>query len=151
MDTMHLSDSQRQTGAYNSSPTKTFSISQSFHTDWLATVRPRVGVTFDRLMVYGTGGVALTRFKYDEEFQDTFNPALASASLSQTRLGWTAGGGAEFLLREHWSIKGEYLYADFGRFSTTSMLTAPAGKLDRFDHSATFNVHLVRLGLNYRF
>ena len=33
------------------------------------------------------------------------------------------------MLQEHWSLKGEYLYADFGKVSTTSMLTAPPGPL----------------------
>ena len=54
-------------------------------------------------------------------------------------------------VRGNWSLKAEYLYADFGKISTTSMLTAPPGKRDVFAHSATFNVHVVRLGLNYRF
>jgi outer membrane immunogenic protein len=151
LNALQLSDTQKQTGRYNSSPANSFALSQSIRTDWLVTVRPRLGVVFDRLLVYGTGGVALTKFKYTEDFTDTFSPALNHASISETRLGWTVGGGAEFSLQEHWSLKGEYLYADFGKVSTTSMLTAPPGKPDRFDHSATFNVHLVRVGLNYRF
>jgi len=71
--------------------------------------------------------------------------------MSETRIGWTVGGGAEYALRARWTLKAEYLYADFGKISTTSMLTAPPGKKDVFAHSATFNVHILRLGLNYRF
>lgn len=151
LDALPLSRRETQTGRYNSSPANTFSLSQSIRTDWLVTIRPRVGVAIDQLLFFGTGGLAMTRFKYDEEFTDTFSPALGRQSLSETRLGWTLGAGAEYALREHWSLKLEYLYADFGKVSTTSMLTRPPGKTDVFAHSATFNVHAVRLGLNYRF
>ena len=30
--------------------------------DWLASIRARAGLAFDRVMVYGTGGVAFTEF-----------------------------------------------------------------------------------------
>lgn len=150
-DALQLNQSETQTGAYNSSPANTFALKQSVRTDWLATIRPRAGVVIDKLLVFGTAGAAITKFKYDAEFTDTFSPALDRQSLSETRVGWTVGGGAEYALERHWSLKAEYLYADFGKISTTSMLTAPPGKTDFFDHSATFNVHIVRLGLNYRF
>jgi outer membrane immunogenic protein len=153
LNALQLSDTQKQTGSYNSSPATKFAISQSIHTDWLVTVRPRLGVVLDRLLVYGTGGVALTQFKYDEEYTDTFGVGhRKTESFSETRLGWTIGGGVEYALRENWSLKGEYLYADFGKLSETSALVvAVNGGADHFNHSATFNVHLVRLGLNYRF
>lgn len=151
LNALQVSDRETQTGAYNSSPANTFSLTQHIATDWLATIRPRAGVLIDKTLLFATAGAAITKFKYDEEFTDTFSPALARQSMSETRVGWTAGGGAEYQLRAHWTIKAEYLYADFGKISTTSMLTAPAGKTDVFAHSATFNVHLIRLGLNYRF
>jgi len=151
LDALQLSQHETQTGNYNSSPANTFSLSQHVSTDWLATLRPRAGVVLDKTLVFATAGAAVTKFKYDEEFTDTFSPALARQSMSETRVGWTVGGGAEYSLQAHWSLKAEYLYADFGKISTTSMLTAPAGKTDVFAHSATFNVHIVRLGLNYRF
>jgi opacity protein-like surface antigen len=151
VNALQLSQTETQTEAYNSSPANTFSLKQSIRTDWLATIRPRAGIVLNKLLLFGTAGAALTKFKYDEEFADTFSPARATQSQSETRLGWTVGGGAEYALKRHWSVKAEYLYADFGKISSTSMLTAPAGKTDAFDHSATFNVHIVRLGLNYRF
>lgn len=151
VNALQLSKTETQGAAYNSSPANAFSLKQSVRTDWLATIRPRAGVIMEKLLLYGTAGAAITRFKYDAEFTDTFSPALSRQSQSETRVGWTVGGGAEYALKRHWSVKAEYLYADFGKISTTSMLTAPPGKTDVFDHSATFNVHIVRLGLNYRF
>jgi hypothetical protein len=30
------------------------------------------------------------------------------------RLGWIAGGGAEYMFAPHWTVKAEYLYYDLG-------------------------------------
>ena len=60
--------------------------------DWLASGRLRGGFAIDRLLVYGTGGVAGS----DADF------------------GWVFGGGAEFALTESVSLGAEYLHYDFG-------------------------------------
>ena len=65
--------------------------------------------------------------------------SVPGASTSETRIGWTAGLGLEYMMWSNWSLKFEYLYADLGRTD------APAGT------SADVNVNIVRAGLNYRF
>jgi len=97
--------------------------------DWMATLRGRVGYSFGRMMVYGTGGLGVvqqsgTRIQYISNTlsSSTTNPnpeptstaAYFSESNSDVSLGWTAGAGFEFALAKNWSIKGEYSYADFG-------------------------------------
>jgi outer membrane immunogenic protein len=70
--------------------------------DWTSTVTGRAGVAFDRLLVYGKGGVAFARD------QSTFTDTLAnSSSNSLTRTGWTAGAGLEYGLTKNWSAKVE--------------------------------------------
>jgi outer membrane immunogenic protein len=54
---------------------------------WVGSARARVGYTFDRLMIYATGGVAFAQTKIDGPF----------VSSSQTAPGWTAGGGVQYL------------------------------------------------------
>ena len=39
---------------------------------------------------------------------------LYISALGRVLSGWTAGGGAEYALGYGWSVKGEYLYVDFG-------------------------------------
>ena len=55
--------------------------------------------------------------------------------------GWTIGTGLEWALAPNWSAKIEYNYLDFGN------------ETHRHDHpfDADTQVHLVKLGLNYRF
>lgn len=62
-------------------------------TDAVGTARVRAGLTFDRFLVYATGGAA---------FQD-FND-----------VGWVAGGGVEYAFTDALSAGVEYLHYDFG-------------------------------------
>jgi outer membrane immunogenic protein len=97
---------------------------------WLGTARGRVGYAFDRFMPYVTGGAA---------FGDVKNTITPIGSASQTRAGWTVGGGLEANLYGPWSAKVEYLYVDLGSGAPV------AGS------SADFKSNIVRAGLNYHF
>jgi outer membrane immunogenic protein len=37
-----------------------------------------------------------------------------TGSFSETRAGWTLGGGLEWMFAPHWTHKAEYLYYDLG-------------------------------------
>jgi outer membrane immunogenic protein len=153
LSAFELKGSRTVTQRFNSDPGggTSFAIEQTVRTDWLLTVRPRVGVAVSDFFIYGTAGLAETRIKYTERYTDTFNPGLASDSTSKTKPGWTAGAGCEYAMNDRWSFKGEYLYADFGRVSGSSGLMIPAGLGDKFDHSVVLHTHLIRVGLNYKF
>jgi outer membrane immunogenic protein len=86
----------------------------------------------------------------------TFATAAESGSVSNTKAGWTAGGGVEAGLWGNWSIKAEYLYVDFGRISANSTnLTAFTPPIsfptNVFTHSVNLKANIARLGVNYRF
>lgn len=149
-DSLGLNDSRGVSAAYKSDPATSFHIQQTVRTDWLLTARPRVGYAFRDFLIYATAGLAMTRLKYMEQFTDTFNPAYSSDSFSRVMVGWTVGTGVEYMLREHWTVKGEYLYADLGSMPGRSSQAIPA-EGDQFIHTANLNVHLLRVGLNYKF
>jgi outer membrane immunogenic protein len=153
---MSLSESKTGTATYPCCAPTAFTITQSVKTDWLITVRPRVGFVFGPVLFYGTGGLAATYLNYQAVFTDTFASATENGGVDSTRKGWTGGAGAEMKLHnKHWSIKGEYLHADFGQVQTTSTnLAAPAGvfhPVNVFTHNADLASNLFRFGLNYRF
>jgi outer membrane immunogenic protein len=80
---------------------------------WTSSVAGRLGMAFDRLLVYGRGGVA---FDYD---RDTVNlPGGTSAIGSLYRVGWTVGGGVEYAVTDHWTGRLEY---DYLRFATKGL------------------------------
>ena len=150
----NLEESQSGTAEYISAPGTSFTIKQSVSTDWLITARARVGFTAGHFLFYGTGGLAVTKINYDESFTDTFAAARENSSIRETKAGWTVGAGIEYQLNCHWSLKAEYLYADFGRVSATSTnLTAIGGAFPEnvFTHSSDLAAHIGRFGINYKF
>ena len=100
------------------------------------TVRPRVGYAWDRWLVYATGGLAWGNVKVG---QDSCAVNLCGTN---TRTGWTFGGGVEAFVMPKWSVKVEYLYADFGN----AVYYTPVIPV-----SATERVSIIRGGLNYHF
>jgi outer membrane immunogenic protein len=146
-----LSDERSITTVYLSD-LKTFTVNQSVKTDWLFTARPRLGWATNNWLWYVTGGLAMTRLKYDNSFTDTAYAAFETGSVSKTNIGWSVGGGAEFALANHWSAKAEYLYVDFGGLSSTGTVSNDGGFTPAsLSHSADLTAHIVRAGVNYRF
>jgi outer membrane immunogenic protein len=94
----------------------------SAHTsaDIQGSIRGRLGIAWDRVLIYGTGGVAFAGVNSDLSLSgvDTrvvpFVPFFASRSRSNSRTGWTVGGGIEYALTNNWSIGAEYRFSDFG-------------------------------------
>jgi opacity protein-like surface antigen len=61
-----------------------FTISQSLTTNYLATIRPRIGIGADRNLAYITCGVAFTQVSYTESNSDGSSPpGVRSASASR--------------------------------------------------------------------
>ena len=134
-----------------------YSITTSVDTDWLWTFRGRVGILVQpNLLVYATGGVALTNLAVSFAYSDT-NGGATSGSASATKTGWTIGAGLEWALNNHWSVKGEYLYLDFGSvgtsgtFSVTSTGGFKATGTSTVNTAADLTAHIARVGLNYKF
>jgi outer membrane immunogenic protein len=107
--------------------------------DWTSTLTGRVGLAFDRWLVYGKGGVAWAGDRYST---NTYTFPL-TAEISDTRWGWTAGAGVEYAFAPQWSAKLEYNYMDFG---TRSYAFAPGISTD-IDQQ----IHAVKFGINYKF
>jgi len=65
---------------------------------------------------------------------------------SGTNTGWTFGGGVEHALTDHFTVKLEALYADFGTKSAASTRCGCG-----FGFQAKTTAAIGRLGLNYKF
>jgi outer membrane immunogenic protein len=144
-------------------PGLAFAVNTGVRAEWLSTVRARVGWTVaPTVLVYATGGLALTELRVANSFIDNFaatglvatNTAGAS-SATQTKAGWAAGGGVEWALGQKWTVKGEYLYVDFGSVSTTATVVNPAlaalAVPNLLTTSANLTAHIARVGANFRF
>ncbi len=125
---------------------------------WFGTLRPRAGVAVaeDRVLVYGTGGLAYGNVNYTANAD--FRPSAGSpilffqypVSFSKTKTGWTAGGGAEVRLNQHWSLKFEYLYLDLGNESIIAN-PLPANPPFQVAYRWETRAHTFNAGINFRF
>ena len=114
--------------------------------DWTATATGRVGYAVSQSLIYVNAGGA---FAGEKSFI-TFNGDRVTDIRSGTRTGWTAGGGVETKLTNHWSAALEYSYADYGKDKFIYTYNAhPAGLIEDWNLKTTDQA--VKLRINYRF
>jgi outer membrane immunogenic protein len=101
--------------------------------DWLATIAGRLGYAFGPALAYGKVGVA---------FLDWTSSAGRGLGTGDTETGWVLGAGLEYGFTPNWSAKIEYNFTSF-ELDRTSLVRST------FDRE--LDVHLVKLGINYRF
>jgi outer membrane immunogenic protein len=102
---------------------------------WLATVRGRAGYAFGSVMPYITGGLAVGDIQANR-------PGFTG--MSDTRAGWTIGGGIEGAIVDRWTAKVEYLYTDLGSSNCSAAARGIATNVSSRNN-------ILRAGLNYRF
>ncbi len=147
--------------------------------DWMGTVRGRLGwLAMPTLLLYGTGGLAYGGAYANATHSAGGNLGLSvlgvnllsigapvipgSGQYSDIRVGWTAGGGFEWMVMPNWSVKAEALYYDLGSASFSSspvIAVSPVGILG-FGGPFIANVPttrvrydgvIARMGINYHF
>ena len=154
----------------NNGYSNTTNIQSKSSLNWLGTVRGRLGFLLtSSLVVYGTGGLAyggydltIKNFINSEDIElDTDYHFLVSGRSGnpKTMLGWTAGGGAEWMFMPNFSFKAEYLFYDLGNtgnmlFNDAYGYGTAAGIFSRIsvtNFSQRVNGNIVRAGMNYHF
>ncbi len=126
--------------------------------EYFGTLRARLGFTpIDRLLIYGTGGLAYGQIKTSGGVVGVQAPALAwSGSNSDTKFGYAVGAGLEYAITNNLTLKTEYLYYDLGKTTVNAVGNAAVrgvAALNGIDYvSRTENRgSIVRAGLNYKF
>jgi outer membrane immunogenic protein len=140
------------------------SVSSSF--DYLGTVRGRLGFLYTpTLLIYGTGGLAYGGVKAETGISQSLRgvstltpPAWSgTGAFSDTRFGWTAGAGFEWMFFPNWTTKVEYLHYDLGSatYALTPLVTKAAAAApftaNVLQSTASFSGDIIRAGLNYKF
>ena len=107
--------------------------------EWLATLRGRLGYAFDRILLYGTAGAAFGNIQAGLNPPSTFDSAIEA--------GWTVGAGVEFAITQNLTAKIEYLFVDLpnGACTTIGNCGGAAGS------TVSFNENIVRAGVNFKF
>ena len=119
---------------------------------WLVTARGRLGLTNfwwfgPNTLLYVTGGGAWAKIDTSEFLSGV--SINRSHQESNTRGGWTVGGGLEYALGYGWSVKSEFLYVKFDNFTTFG--AAPFTPLIVSPREVKLEDYIWRAGLNYKF
>ena len=136
------------------------------HVSSLGTLTGRLGVAVGpqgRTLLYAKAGGALEQVSIDATPNGAFGAIFlgtnGTQSASNTKFGWTVGGGVEHALAGNWSVKAEYDFLSFGgtNFTTpTSAVIFPNGTGffvpgPGVVASASQDIHEFKVGLNYKF
>lgn len=84
-------------------------------------LRARFGLAAQRVLFYGTGGIAFADIKTSDTLAGGDRQDYAHA-----RTGYTVGGGVEWALMNSLSLRAEYRFSDFGRFTDPATASGPA-------------------------
>lgn len=95
-------------------------------------VRGRLGYDLNRVMVYGTAGVAAGRNKMSDD----------TSSDSKTGVGYTVGAGAETMVSNNVTARMEYRFTDYGDKHFD---------LDSGDVKRGYDEHSIKVGLGVKF
>lgn len=154
INSLSFDEARSESAVYLSVPTDSFTLRQSVEADWQGTLRGRLGLAQEQWLAYLTAGIAVTRLKLDSRYSDTFlDDGRGQGSSEETKTGWVVGAGGEYALSERLSLRGEYLYADYGSVDTSYAVTNPGnpGLSSNIRDKVDFKTQTVTLGLAYRF
>lgn len=107
-------------------------VSDTIHigTDWSGSLRARFGYAFDRLLVYATGGVVVTRAYLKEDGYPDENKNFT---------GYAIGAGLDYAVTDNVFLRAEYRYNHFQSEKTFGVVDTD---LDQ---------HLLNVGLGMKF
>jgi outer membrane immunogenic protein len=98
----------------------TYTFRNQIDVDYIFSARPRIGVLVGSGLLYGTGGVAFTKLKYEHSFRGTGGffaggpDIVETASVTENKIGFTLGGGYELPIGPNTTFKLEYIMTAFG-------------------------------------
>jgi outer membrane immunogenic protein len=125
--------------------------------NWLATVRGRLGYAHDKAYFYGTAGAAFSRVSFSNTYvaQSPLGLMLdvESSSATKTKVGWAVGAGVDYALSANWIASVEYLHVDLGSLDSRGVTSSTGGGTNTaaLNYSTKLTSDIVRAGIAYKF
>jgi outer membrane immunogenic protein len=102
----------------------------SVKTDFLAATRARVGLAWDRVLVYAAGGLETGQFNVSSTYVARGvggSPALSFTDADKLHFGFNVGAGVDWAVTNNVIIGVEYRYLDLGKETYNLGAFTPAG------------------------
>jgi outer membrane immunogenic protein len=120
-------------------------------TDWVAMTTGRIGAVFHGdTLFYLKAGLAWDENTYKLSVTSPFESGTYP-SLTDSRIGWVLGFGAEYEIAPQWTAKAEYDYIDFG--TQTVSFPRGTGSVDvvgAFTTDIDQKLHVVKVGVSHK-
>jgi outer membrane immunogenic protein len=121
-------------------------VAETYGVTWFSTARLRLGFAADRVLLYGTGGLAILSASDKYTITDA-GVSVNLLSFSNTAVGFTAGAGVEVGMTPNISARVEYLFMEAPNYSASSTIPIVGGTITE---TGTIKDSVVRAGLNFR-
>lgn len=115
-------------------------VSLDVKNNFSAGLRGRAGVLFNDFLLYGTAGVAYSNLSLD--LSTRFSGTETTLNKKDNVMGYSVGGGAEFMVLNSLVLRAEYLYTDFDALDFSTL--GDTGNYDSAQHD-------IRLGVALKF
>jgi outer membrane immunogenic protein len=136
--------------------------SLSAKTNFQSSIRGSLGLTWDRLLWYVTGGLAVANTQATANFIQTTAGATtfpaSSGSQTKTLTGGTIGVGLAYAVNKNWDIGAEYRFtsygsSDFGLGTVAAIAAGPGGPFASVPASTRLSLttNEIRFRADYRF
>ena len=117
----------------------------SFRTNYLITAGPRIGYAFCKWLPYVTGGLAASDVHFSQEIVESDIVFNEGGHKNDTKVGWMIGGGLQYAVADHWSVRAQYQYVDLGSLGFNSAGDTDPTYLGKHDlslreHNASFAI-----------
>jgi outer membrane immunogenic protein len=136
-------------------PVPASSVSMSTNTEWLSSVRGKLGIIGWNTLWYVTGGGAWANIEFAGTAMGGVPASQAITSFNTTKSGWVVGGGAEWQATTNILLRAEYLY--YGISNANVIAPAPvippvaAVPLPLNFNFSNYNVQVFRIAGSYKF
>jgi len=122
--------------------------------NWYDAATARIGAVDGHAMFYLKGGGAWVKYQTGVVDSNPIGGLTINTTTNKTLAGYAAGGGVEYGIDMHWSVKAEYLVLGVPKNVTNCGPTVPVGGgpgVVECSVTHTPAIQTVTLGLNYRF
>ncbi len=121
--------------------------------EWMGSATVRAGFAWPhflhgRLLTYVKGGVSDAHVRYHSTHIESANTDMFDSE--EGRFAPIIGGGLEYAICDHWTLKVEYNYADYG----TRIIHGPSlddNIIETEAYETKLRLHTIEIGVNYKF
>jgi outer membrane immunogenic protein len=119
----------------------------------IGTARLRLGYAVTpNWLLYVTGGWAWAKIDSTETVITAPTNSRVTDIQTNWRGGWTVGAGTEYEVGYGWAVRSEFLYVDFGNFTTfTNIPVGVIGSNTFTNLNVNLHEYIWRFGLSYKF